>query len=81
VLVKLSSRCRTESINSLTLFSAAATCPCRNTLVFPIWTARRSVGVGDLVFVGASDVPDEGAVFAGGAGVVASNSSYMGFLD
>ena len=75
MLVKLSSRCRTESINSLTLFSAAATCPCRNTLVFPIWTARRSVGVGDLGFVGGSDVPEAGAALVGGGGSVASNSS------
>jgi hypothetical protein len=62
-------------MNSLTLFSAAATWLCRNSLVFPICTVRRSVGVGDVDFVGGCDAPVEGPVLVGGAGAGASKSS------
>ena len=67
VLVKLSSRCSAESIISFTLFSAAATCAWRKSRDFPICAARRSVGVGDLGFLGASAVGPEG-VLVGGVG-------------
>jgi hypothetical protein len=51
--VKLSSRCNAESMNSLTLSSAAATRACRNNLDFLICKARRSVGVGEVGLLGA----------------------------
>jgi hypothetical protein len=68
VLVKLSSRCSAESMISFILFSAAATCAWRKSRDFPICAARRSVGVRDLGFLGASFVGLED-VFVGGAGV------------
>ena len=55
MLVKFSSRLKTESITSLTLLSAAATCACKNIRVFPICAARRSVGVGDFDLEGLSE--------------------------
>jgi len=48
VLVKLCSRWSAESITSFTFCSAAATCAWRKSLDFPIWTAKRSVGVGEV---------------------------------
>lgn len=68
VLVKLVSRSRAESMKSLTLPSAAATCACRNVRVFPICAASRSVGVGEVAFVGSRPV-NEGALVEGPAGV------------
>ena len=61
-------------MNSLTLFSAAATCACMKMRVFPICVARRSVGVGDLGFAVVSDRLDGEAFFAGGAGVISYSS-------
>lgn len=68
VPVKLSSRWSAESMTSFTLFSAAATCVWKKRRDFLICAARRSVGVGDVGFLGVSSVgPDEGD-FVGGAG-------------
>ena len=83
VLVKLFSRWRKESIAELTLISAAATRDCRKSRDFPIWTAKRSVGVGARgfevsVFVSVGVVV---RLFAAGRGGKTSLSSYIGFLD
>ena len=71
MLVKLDSSFSAESISSLTLFSAAATCAYKNTRLFPICTARRSVGVGDLGFIKDSDGAN-GVDLVGAASAVAS---------
>ena len=63
MLVKFSSRWNTESMNSFTLFSAAATCACRKRRLFPICAARRSVGVGEEDFFGSSVKSEEGMFF------------------
>ena len=65
MLVKLCSRWNAESTMPFTLFSAAATCAYKNRRAFPICTASRSVGVGDLSFVdGSGDA--EGIDLVGG---------------
>lgn len=63
MLTKLDSRSKAESMISLTLFSAAATCVYRKRRVFPTWLARRSVGVSDRVFL---EISVEDAVDGGG---------------
>ena len=74
VLVKLSSRLRAESMNLFTFSSAAATWPCKNSLVFPICTARRSVGVGDFSFGVIRVGSEDGTEGLGGAGVLSKSS-------
>lgn len=68
MLVKFCSRLSAESMISLTLFSAAATCAWMKRRVFPICAAKRSVGVGDDDW-SFSAVFEVGEDFVGGVGV------------
>jgi hypothetical protein len=76
--VKLDSRLSAESISSLSLFSAATTCAYMKRRVFPIWTASRSVGVGDeglLEIASGAGLLEGGRALVGGEGGSASKSS------
>jgi len=66
VLVKDCSRSRAESIASFSLFSAAAMCAWRKIRAFPISTANRSVGVGNLDLGATSSLVIEGLLFSMG---------------
>lgn len=67
MLVRLCSRWNAESISSLTLFSVAATCACKNMRAFPICTVSRSVGLG-VLSVGDASCDGEGIDLEGGLG-------------